>query len=789
MKNEIQGLVQTNAGGSGSGKSLKDNVLMYLYYWPLFLVSLLIGIGLGYIKLRYTAPLFAANTVINVKGETTNSRGSSGSGDLITSAMQGGRSAINLDNELGRLRSARLMTKVVRNSDLNISYYRQGRFIAADVYHEAPFRLIQKEIQDSADKIRITLTKLNSQGATLEYGNEDNPTVKQVSWNQQFAIRNNAFQLAPLSPYMNPNDVYIVEWNPVMFTVYELIPKVSVGVIGKTNNIALNITIENAKRGEDVLNKMVHEFKEMNLEDQNQYAQDKIFFIEDRLTKIADELRGVEKNIASYQGSKLMVGEGANTMGTPIGEAQKAIDQINNQRALINMIRGTLASSDNKVLPTSGVSEGALGGLIGSYNEAVLKRQSLATQVAPNSMLLKDLDDRISNLRSSISDNITNNLQALNLQASTYSRQSSQFRSSVSILPEQQRILNEITREKSIKESLYMYLLQKREETALTKSTTSPYEQIDLATSYGPVSPDKKGTFIMAGLMGLAFPVAIIFIIAMLNDKVSGRDEVEKVVKAPVVGEINNIKQKEDKLLPALKGGIIGEQFRIMRANLSFLQKDSVKPVILITSSASGEGKSFVSLNAAAVLAKTGKKVALLDFDLRKPDDSLPASVSGKGIKDYLLGEASLDEITQEVGEVGSLHLLPSGNIIAEVGDLILSEHTDRLFDELKMKYDAVVINTPPVALVGDALILQKYCTIVGFVIREGKTKKKHLKFLNSLVDSNKFTNTCVIYNGVKTGMKYGYYGYGYTKNNAYFDRDGKNRFIRAFKKKKSPVA
>jgi len=788
MKNEIQGLVQTNAGGGG-GKSIKDTVLMYLYYWPLFLVSLLLGLGAGYIILRYTVPLYAANTVINVKGETTNSRSSSGSGDLITSAMQGGRSAINLDNELGRLRSARLMTKVVRNSDLNISYYRQGRFIATDIYHDAPFRLVQKEIQDSSQKIKIKLSGLSSQGATIEYGDEENPITKQVTWNQQFAIQNNVYQLAPLTPYMNPNEQYTVVWSPVLFTVYELIPKVSVGVIGKTNNIGLNITIENARRGEDVLNRMVEEFKQMNLEDQNQYAQDKIFFIQDRLTTIAEELRGAEKTIANYQGDNLMVGDQANTVGTPIGQAQKEIDNINNQKSLISVIKGALNSPEGRVLPTAGISDGALSSLVGAYNENVLKRQSLATQVAPNSMLLKDLDDKISNLRNSISDNLANNIQALNMQANTFSRQSSQFRASVSVLPQQQRILNDITREKNIKESLYMYLLQKREETALSKSKTSPYEQIDLASSYGPVSPDKKGTFIFAGLLGLAFPVAIIFLLGMLNDKVSGRDEVEKVVKAQVVGEINNIKRKEDQLLPSLKGGIIGEQFRIMRANLNFLQQQTEKPVILITSSASGEGKSFVSLNTAAVLAKTGKRVALLDFDLRKPDDSLPGSLNGKGIKDYLLGEARLDEIAQQVGEVTTLHLFPSGNIIAEVGDLILSEHTDKFFEELTANYDAIVINTPPVALVGDALILQKYSTIVGFVIREGKTKKKHLRFLNSLIESRKFTSTCIIYNGVKTGMKYGYYGYGYTKNNAYFDRDGKNRFIRAFKKKKSPVA
>ena len=790
MKNELQGLVQTNT--VASSKSLKDTLLTYVYYWPFFLLSLAVGLGLGYIKLRYTEPLYEANTVINVKGETTTSKGGGGGGsnDLITSAMQGGRSVINLDNELGRLRSARLMTLVVRKSDLNISYYRVGRFIKLDIFHEAPLRLIPRDIQDSSHTISLSIDNPTATGATLQYGSKENPVKKIVGWNQNFTVDNNTYQLTPLTTRFSVVDKFVVDWHPTLETVYELLPKVSVNVIGRTSNIALGITIENAKRGEDVLNKMVDVFKQMNLDDQNQYALDKTYFIEERLAKLSDELKGVEKNLASYQGSNLMVGQTANsTMGTPVGDAQKQIDQINSQKTLINMIRANLASPEARTLPTTGITDGTLGSLVGDYNKSVLRRQSLANQVTASSPLLKDVDEQIQSLKGNIIDNVSSSLRALDLQASMFSRQSAQFRSSVSVLPEKERIMNEISREKNIKESLYMYLLQKREETQLSKSTTSPYEQIDLASSYGPVSPNAKTTYLYAGLLSLALPIGIIFLIGLLNDKVAGRDEVENAVKlAPVVGEINFIKNTDEVLLPSITGGIVGEQFRIMRANLNFLQRSAEKQVILVTSSVSGEGKSFISLNLAAVLSKTGKKVALLDFDLRKPDATLPTSIDGKGIKDYLLGEATLDEIGRPIGELPSLDLYPSGSVIADVGDLILGEKTDRLFEELQERYDCIVINTPPVALVGDGLILQKYSTMVGYVIRDRKTKKKHLKFLNSLLESKKFDSTCIIYNGVRTGMKYGYYGYGYTKNNAYFDRDKQKKGIRFFQKKNSPV-
>src|SRR5829696_1196955 len=223
MTSEFQNLIKTN--GTASSKSLKDNILAYLYYWPLFLVSLLLGLGLGYVKIRYTVPEYAANTFINVKGETSASRSAGGSADLITSAMNGGKSVINLDNELARLRSARLMAQVVRHSDLNISYYREGRFIETDIYHDAPFRLIQKDIQDSSNKIKITISKPSNQGVTIQYGDENNSTTNVVTWNQPFTVNGNTFLLTPQSTAWNPSDKYAIVWNPTLVTVYELIPK------------------------------------------------------------------------------------------------------------------------------------------------------------------------------------------------------------------------------------------------------------------------------------------------------------------------------------------------------------------------------------------------------------------------------------------------------------------------------------------------------------------------------------------------------------------------------------
>lgn len=786
MASEFQNLLKNRTAGGGS-ISAKDVILKYLAHWPLFLLGLLLSLGAAYIYLRYTVPTYAANTIINVKGETTTTRNNSGGGDdLIVSAMNGGRAAINLDNELGRLRSARLMEKVVRNSDLNISYYKQGNVIQTDIYHAAPFRLIERDILDSSKSITASVTGLTDWGFTLTYGSSDEQKAKAIPWNKPFYLLGNTYVMTPMASGWNKEDKYVVTWNPVYFTVYELMPKVSVNVLGKTTNIAVNVTIENAERGEEVLDKMVAQFIQMNLDDQNRAAQDKIYFIEERLGKVSGELKGVEKNLSNYQGSNLLVGgTAAGTEGTPISTASNAIAEINTQRNLLNLVKTSLQNQSNSVLP-SGIADPVLSGLIGRYNELVLTRQREAPLVTPNSLVLQDLDNQLQTLRSSLISNIITVNQGLQIQSASQARQSARFRSSMSVVPEKERVVGEIAREKSVKENLYMYLLQKREETAISKTSTSPYEQIDLATSWGPVSPKKAVIYQIAVLAGLLIPAAIVFLKNLMNEKISSRIELEKATDIPIVGEINHIKKIKEQPLASINGGVVGEQFRIIRANLRFLQKDVTPVVMLVTSSASGEGKSFVSLNLAAVQAKAGKKVALLEFDLRKPVEEEALSIfQGPGVTEYLNGELQIKEIVRHLPEMLGLHIFPPGKIVSGSGDLILDAKVPALFEYLKQHYDVVIVNTAPVGLVSDALILLQYCNIIGYVVRQGYTTKKDVGIVNALVQDNKFSNTCIIYNGARTGMKYGYYGNGYSKNNSYFDRNGADKVLKAAKQKR----
>jgi capsular exopolysaccharide synthesis family protein len=435
------------------------------------------------------------------------------------------------------------------------------------------------------------------------------------------------------------------------------------------------------------------------------------------------------------------------------------------------------------------MTDEVLNSLVKNYNELQLTRQRETPLVAGNSLVLKDLDNQISIVRSSILDNLLGLSKGLQLQLSNLQRQGSQYRANVSALPQKERVLEGIAREKSVKENLYVYLLQKREETALSKTTTSPYEQIDLATSYGPVEPNQKTIYQLAIALALLIPIGIIFIREMINDKINSRNEIEKMTSLPILGEVSHIKKIKQQVLPVLQGGIIGEQFRIVRANLAFMHKGLDKQVMLITSSSSGEGKSFISFNLAAMLAKSGKKVALLEFDLRKPAESPLSIFQEKGLSEYLTGQVYLSEIKQSLEDLPNLHIYPSGEVVSEAGDLLDSDRVASLFEQLRAQYDTIIVNTPPVGLVSDALVLGKYSNMVGYVVRQGFSPKKHLGLLNDLVSNGKFTNASIIFNGVRTGMKYGYYGYGYGKNNAYFNKKGESRKSAVWNRKKDTIA
>ncbi|MCY7421204.1 MAG: polysaccharide biosynthesis tyrosine autokinase [Chitinophagaceae bacterium] len=757
---------------TSKGLSIKEIALKYLSHYPLFIISLVVCLGVAFLYLRYTVPKYKASTLIMVKGNQP-SASQQQVNDLVGAAMSSQLQG-NLNNELISLRSTSLMQKVVSKNGFNISYYHLGKFLKTDLYLDAPLRLIPSNILDSLKTFEITTKKLNNVGGIIDYGTVDEPKSLTFRWNKTFTINGSSYILSPVAgATFDLKNSYSVRWVPIWAASSEISSKMGISILSEKSSILqLEILIENVTRGKDILNAFVKEYDLSDIEDRNLLSQSTIRFINERLGLIAGELSGVEGNLENYQSSNQIIDMGAQS-GQAFGnsnDASQSLQTINVKQNIAKMLTGyfTGPDADDKLVPsTMGLDDPTLSALISSYNELQLKRQKESAFATKNSITLKDINNQLVDVKGSILEAINNVNKNLRLQESSFQQQNSQNKRFLSSLPRKERMMQEIKRKQSITEGLYLYLLQKREESAITSTSASlsNYKQIDPAWGYGPVEPNSTNIKLYAGLLGLLLPIGFVYLRDMMNDKITSRDDISKKLPVPVLGDIGHEMKGKLQGFSVTGRDIIAEQFRIIRTALSLMKSSNKqKQVILVTSSAGGEGKSFVSTNLAAVLAIPGRKVALLEFDLRKPGilKTLNIESNVPGITTFIKGKSNnISELYIEIEEIPSLHIYPSGPIPGNPGDLLINERVEKFFEALKKEYEYIIIDTAPAGLVSDCFILGEYADISLYVIRQRVTLKKQLDFINDIFRTGKLRNMALVLNDVKTGGKYGYYGYG----------------------------
>jgi capsular exopolysaccharide synthesis family protein len=379
---------------------------------------------------------------------------------------------------------------------------------------------------------------------------------------------------------------------------------------------------------------------------------------------------------------------------------------------------------------------------------------------------MQDLNTQLGNLKNSILESLNNITMNLQLQEKNYNQQNSQNRSYLSSIPHNERVLQEIRRKQNITEGLYLYLLQKREEAAISgmASNVAHYKQIDPSTGYGPVEPNTGYIILYTILLGFFLAFGWIYFRGLLNDKIISKEDILSRVSLPLIGQISHVPKRENQGISILERNVAGEQLRSIRTDLSFLLKNNTKKNILVTSCMSDEGKSFVSLNLAAACAMPGKKVALLQFDLRKPVFETNSQFdNAKGLTYYLNSQTDdLSEISHSIKEIPTLHIYPPGSVPSNPADLLQTKNVCRLFEALKEEYDYIVIDTPPVELVSDAFVLAEYSDIALFILRQRVTLKKQLDYIKDVDSSKKFKRIALILNDMKASRKYGLYDYKY---------------------------
>lgn len=759
--------------------NLKETVYKYLDYWKWFAISFVIAFICAFIFLRYQTPLYRIQSSILIKDEKK------GTGqDAMLKELNIFSSNKNVDNEIEILNSYTLMEKVVTDLKLNITYYAKRKIKDAELYDDSPIYLEILQANDIIYKKPLRLKLIDSRSIEL---NE-----KEVPLNKEIATPYGLLKITLTGKSQNVTNL-IVNVQPLVNVVEDLIVRLTVESSSKMSSVLL-LSLKDAvpQRGKDIINNLIDAYNDASMKDKNKVASNTLAFIEERLKLISGDLTIVEKNVEEYK-SQEGITDITEESRLFLGSVQQNDLQLNQVRIQQNVLNSVEEYVHNKeslsgtVPATLGISDPTLLSLINRLSEMEMQREGTIKLVKADNPLILGIDDQIRGIKNSIYENIQSLKANLSLTFQQLESQNKRMEALIKTIPGKERALVDITRQQAIKNNLYIYLLEKREETSLSfASAVSDSRTIDIArSSVGPVKPVKGIVYLLFSLLGLIIPFALIYIIDLLNDKIKSRKEIEKVTKVPILADISYAEEEEAIVINKMGRSILAEQMRALRTNLSFLAPGKDLQNILFTSSMSGEGKSFVSLNLGASLAITGKRTIILELDMRKPKLHKAINMENtKGLSNYLIGRVELKDIIRPIPEQENYFIITCGPIPPNPVELLLNERLDELFMELRKQFDYIILDTPPVGAVTDAQILEKKADATIYVTRYDFTPKENLKMLDNLYRERKFKNLNVIFNAVKEGGKYGYKQiYGYYQQEEHTKRN--NMFKRLFTKKK----
>jgi capsular exopolysaccharide synthesis family protein len=582
--------------------------------------------------------------------------------------------------------------------------------------------------------------------------------------------------------------IFQVNWQPLLDAARELQGALKVvQASDQTTILILSYEGVDIKLGKDVLNNLMSVYDSLIVEDKNRIAFITLHFIDDRLNNLKDELGGVQGSLKNFmvenQAYDIEQQSKAYLEDLSSGAKEKVMQEV--RLNVVDWLLDYIQKTQNKysIVPVIlGIEEPALLQLIGEYNHMQLERDANLKTTTPGNALILGLDSSLEKLRTNIHQALLNVKQAYLITGKNLEQREGALQGKIKTLPGKSMEMLDISRRQKILEELYSFLLQKKLETSISSaSTISNSKVIEPAfSSEVPIDPNTKKIYSFYLILGLAIPIGIIALIEVLRDKVRNRADVERYTHAPILGEIGHSNNEHTLVVTKNNRHFISEQFRIIRTNLQYIIAKQEKPVIMVTSSFSGEGKSFISTNIAAVIALTGKRTVIMEFDIRKPKIVSGLDLKRKmGITNYIIGKASFDDLLVKVDEVDNLYVIPCGPIPPNPAELLLDPMLDKLMKEVLARFDVVIMDTAPIGLVSDAMNLSQYADCTLYIIRQGHTFRKQLGMVEDLYAKNKLSRLALLLNDVKAeggyygGYGYGYYGgYSYGVNSGYFEAD-----------------
>ncbi len=768
----------------GSDFDLRLFFLKYLRYWYWFVLALISSLGGAYLYLQYSVPIYKVSATLLIKDEK---KGSSSSNEILKELDMFSGSKI-VENEIEVLKSKVLAEKVIDDLNLTVSYYKEGWLRDAELFKKSPISLNYISLKDIAYGEPLYIKTIDAQN--FELLDENKSSIGKYIYTQ--ALNNNygSFRVFLTDPKAKSGEIIKVRFARRERLVQSFVSKIQVELINIKSTV-LQLSLEDAvpEKGKVILSKLIDVYTFSSLEDKNSEATNTLRFIGERLQLITGELKDVEKDVEQYktsQGITDLSAEG-NLFLEKVKDNDAKLSEVDIQLKVLDGVERYLASGQNNVAPaTLMVNDPILTSFIEKLGELELQREKTSRTVQAGNPFLETINTQIANTKQAIRENVANQKKGLIITRNGLQGNNNRFESAIRTIPRKEREFVNIQRQQNIKESLYLLLLQKREETALSyASTVTDSRVVDTphATS-SPIKPNGKNIYLIAFVLGFILPAAVINVRDLLNDKIQSRKDIENATGLAIFGEIA-LKPKENigSLVDLSSRSFISEQFRTLRTNLQYVNtnKGSKGTVLLLTSSTSGEGKSFVTINLAASLSALGKKVAILELDLRKPKLSAYLGEDrDNGISNYLVGKANETDIIKKT-KVNNLFLVSSGPIPPNPAELLSNGRIETLLKVYRETFDYVLIDTPPIGLVTDATILSPYIDVCFYLVRHEVTQKQNLNILNDLKKFEKFKSLNVIFNGVnyKNSQEYRYgYGYGYGYGKGYYTETSNSKTI-----------
>jgi len=773
---------QFSSDNVNESENFKRVLEKYLNYYKWFFLSvLLLGIA-AFLYLRRVAPEYNVSASLLIKEKE---EGSSFA-DLSSFESLGlfGNGDNSLENEIQILKSRGLMNKVVDELKLNIQYFLEDSPYDKELFPNFPIVVNLDSKSTNIDKISTNFKIVLKSKKTFEFIGFDETSIGVKSFGKAFqANLGNEYSSNKIELIINLSNNFnnkfigktiIIKVHPINKVTDYYLNNVVIEPINEKNSKVLYLSLNTpvAEKGVTIINNLIAQYNADGINDKNLISQTTTDFLDQRIGLISAELITIESTAEQFKSKNRMVdaAQGSNYFLESSSLNERELVVANTQLQLVSYMLDELnKKSNSELLPGNiGLSDQGIINLIGEYNDLVLQRNRILKSSSIKNPIIVGIDSQLSVLKNNLKSSLNSLKSSSQIQINALSTQSGKISSRIASVPKNEREYKDIVRQQETKNALYLFLLQKREESILSNAVNiDKAKTIDSAYSNGlPISPKKKTVYFASVLLGLLIPFIIIYLKDILDNKVHDEKDIQRL-KTPYLGDIPLSVSKKNLFIKDGDNSNIAEAFRYVRTNINFMldSKDTCKTVF-ITSTQSHEGKTFTAINLASSLAISGKKTLLLGLDLRAPKISKYLELEDiLGATNYIKNKSlTLNEITDKYTKIDNLHLINSGDIPPNPVELLMSKRVNELFDKAKQEYEYIIVDTAPVGMVTDTIQISKYADLTIYVIKANYLDKRMLQIPQKLKAEDKLPNMAILING--SDHSKGAYGYGYGYGN-----------------------